>query len=367
MLLLASASRAADPLVYVGTYTGTGSKGIYAFRLQTKTGKLTPLGVAGETSNPSFLVVNPNRRFLYAVNENGTERQMGSVSAFAIDPPSGKLTFLNWVSSRGGSPCHLTLDRTGRWLAVANYGSGSFAVLPVRNDGSLGESVAFQQHAGSGPNPARQRGPHAHCVLFSPDNRYLLVADLGLDRVMVYRFDPATGAVLANDPPFGSVPPGAGARHLMFHPNGRYLYAVDEMASAVTAFAWDAGRGALDPLQTVSALPETFHGVSNAAELAIGLGGTRLYASNRGHDTIAMFTIDPLRFTLTPMEYEPILGKTPRHFALDPTGKYLLAEGQDSDDIAVFKLNPRSGQMAPARHLIVRLPRPVCLVFVQPR
>jgi 6-phosphogluconolactonase len=318
--------------------------------------------MAAATSNPSFLVADSLHQHIYAVNEDA----QGAVSAFAIDPATGKLRLLNRVSSRGNGPCHLTLDHTGRWLAVANYASGSFAVLPVKADGSLGESVAFQQHVGSGPN-TRQQGPHAHCVLFSPDNRFLLVADLGLDRVMVYRFDAATGAVAPNDPPFGSVPPGAGSRHLLFHPNGRYLYTIDEIQSAVTTFSWDGARGALDPLQTVSSLPPDFHGASTAAELAIGAGGTRLYASNRGSDTIALFAIDPQRFTVTPMEYEPALGKTPRHFTLDPTRKYLLAETQDSDTIAVFKLNPHTGQMVPASHSTVRVSRPVCLVFVPRR
>jgi 6-phosphogluconolactonase len=364
LLLAGQAAPAADFWAYVGTATNNSdSKGIYVFRFQADSGRLTAFGLAAATSNPSFLVADKTHQHVYAVNEDA----QGSVSAFAIEPATGKLRLLDRISSRGNGPCHLTLDRTGHWLAVANYGSGNFAVLPVKADGSLGESVAFQQHAGSGPNHDRQQGPHAHCVLFSPDNRYLLVADLGLDRVMVYRFDAATGAVVLNDPPFGSVPSGAGSRHLMFHPNGRYLYTVDEMQSAVTTFSWDAARGALEPLQTVSSLPPDFHGVSTAAELAIGNGGTRLYASNRGSDTIALFAIDPQHFTLAPTEFAPALGKMPRHFTLDPTGKYLLAETRDSDTIAVFKLNPHSGQMVPAPHPTVHAPKPVCLVFVPRR
>jgi 6-phosphogluconolactonase len=361
--LLASApALAADFSAYVGTYTNTDSKGIYLYRFDAG-GRLTSLGLAAATSNPTFLIADAKQQHIYAVNEDA----QGAVSAFAIDPATGKLRLLNSVSSRGNGPCHLALDSSGRWLAVANYGSGSFAVLPVKEDGSIGESVAFVQHTGSGPNRDRQQGPHAHCVLFSPDNRFLLVADLGLDRVMVYRFDPANGSVAANDPPFGSVPPGAGARHILFHPNGRYLYTVDEMQSAVTTFAWDAAHGALTAIQTMSSLPADFHGFSTGAELAIGSAGTRLYASNRGNDTIALFAIDPQRFTLSAMEYAPVLGKTPRHFALDPTGKYLLAEGQDSGTIAVFKINPNSGQMSPAPHLMVDISKPVCIVFVPAR
>ncbi len=363
MVLLASqAAPAADFWAYAGTYTNTGSKGIYLYRFQPGSGRLAPAGLAVDTSNPTFLIADQKQQHIYAVNED----PQGGVSAFAIEPATGKLRLLGRVSSRGNGPCHLALDRTGHWLAAANYGSGSFAVFPVKEDGSLGESVAFVQHAASGPNVIR-KGPHAHCALFSADNRFLLVADLGLDHVMVYRFDPATGAVTPNDPPFGSVPPGAGPRHILFHPNGRYLYAVDEIQSAVTTFSWDAARGALEPLQTVSTLPASFHGASTGAELAIGTGGTRLYASNRGNDTIALFAIDPQHFTVAPMEYAPSLVKTPRHFIIDPTGKYLLAEGQDSGDIAVFKLNPHSGQMTPAPRLTVQLSRPVCIVFVPRR
>jgi len=364
ILLAGHAALAADYWAYVGTATNNSeSKGIYVYRFQPGGGRLTALGLAAATSSPSFLTADKANRHVYAVNEIA----QGTVSAFAIDPATGKLRLLNIVSSHGSGPCHLALDRSGRWLAVANYGSGSFAVLPVKEDGGLGEAVASQQHQGSGPNQDRQQGPHAHCVLFSADNRYLLVSDLGLDRVMVYHFDATTGAVTPNDPPFGSVPAGAGARHLVFHPNGRYLYTVDELQSAVTTFSWDAARGGLEPLQTVSSLPPDFHGVSTAAELAISNGGTRLYASNRGHDSVALFAIDPQRFTLTLMECAPALGKIPRHFALDPTGKYLLAETRDSDTIAVFKLNPQSGQMLPAAHPTVHAPKPVCLIFVPRR
>jgi len=360
MVLFASqAASAADFWAYVGTYTNAGSKGIYLYRFQPGSGRLAPAGLAVETSNPTFVIADQKQRHIYAVNEDA----QGGVSAFTIDPATGKLTLLNRVSTRGNGPCHLALDRTGRWLAAANYGSGSFAVFPVKDDGSLGESVAFVQHTASGPNVNR-RGPHAHCALFSADNRFLLVADLGLDHVMVYRFDPATGAVTPNDPPFGSVPTGAGVRHFVFHPNGRYLYAVDEIQSAVTTFSWDAARGALEPLQTVSTLPAGFKGNSSGAEVAIGIGGTHLYASNRGNDTIALFAIDPQHFTVAPMEYAPSLVKTPRHFIIDPTGKYLLAEGQDSGDIAIFKLNAHTGQMTPDPRLTVQLSRPVCIVFV---
>ncbi|MBZ5725583.1 MAG: lactonase family protein [Acidobacteriia bacterium] len=354
-------ARAADPLVYAGTYTNNGSRGIYAFRFQTATGKLAPLGLAAQTPGPSFLAAHPNHRFLYAVNE-----PTNTVSAFAINPKSARLTLLNQAASRGAAPCHLALDRTGRWLAVANYGSGSVAVLPVGPDGKLGEAAAVVQHHGSGPNPARQKGPHAHCVLFSSDNRFLLAADLGADKIFVYRFDAATGSLTANDPPSASVAPGAGVRHLAFHPNGKVLYAINELASTVTAFGYDALRGALDEMQTVSTLPEGFTGASTTAEIAVNAAGTFVYGSNRGHDSIALLAIDPQRFTLVPMDYAPTLGKTPRHFTLDPTGAYLLAANQDTGTIAVFRVHPHTGQLQPVGRAPTRVPSPVCVLFVAP-
>ncbi len=359
LLLSALAAGAADSLVYVGTYTTNGGRGIYAFRFQTATGKLSPLGLAAETPGPSFLAVHPNHRFLYAVNE-----PTNTVSAFALDPKSARLSLLNQVASRGEAPCHLALDQTGRWLGVANYGSGSVAVLPVGPDGSLGEAAAVVQQQGSGPNPARQKGPHAHAVLFSADNRFLLAADLGADKIFVYRFDAARGALTAHDPPSAAVASGAGVRHLAFHPNGKVLYAINELASTVTTFGYDAAGGALDEMQTVSTLPEGFTGVTTTAEIAVNAAGTFVYASNRGHDSIALLAIDPQRFTLVPMDYAPTAGQTPRHFTLDPTGGFLLAANQNSGTIAVFRVHPRTGQLQPAGNSITRVPSPVCVVFV---
>jgi 6-phosphogluconolactonase len=363
MLLLAvSALQAADALVYAGTYTRGQSRGIYAFRFNEAKGKLSPLGVAAETSNPSFLAVSPNHRFLYAVNENGS----GAVSAFVIDAGTGKLTPLNSVSSGGSGPCHLAVDATGRWLAVANYNNGTMELVPIHPDGSLGEVVTVERHQGSSVNPARQRGPHAHCVLFSPDNRFLLQTDLGLDKIFVYKFDAAKGTLTPNRPPSASVAPGAGVRHMAFHPNGRVLYAVDEMGSTVTAFRYDPAKGTLESFQAVSTLPEGFKGQSSGAEIAVNSDGTRLYASNRGDDSIALFAIDPLRQTLTPIDHTPTLGKTPRHFTLDPTGNFLLAANQDSGDIVVFRIQPHTGQLTPVGGPVKDAPFPVCVLFVPP-
>jgi 6-phosphogluconolactonase len=346
-------ARGAEFLVYAGTYTTSGSQGIYAYRFETRSGKLTPLGLAAATSNPSFLVEHPNHRFLYAVNEGG---RVNTVSAFAIDPATGKLTLRNAVSAHGDSPCHISLDRTGRWLAVANYESGTVAVLPVESNGTLGEAVAIDRHEG-----AKAR---AHAAVFSPDNRFLLSADLGLDRIFVYRFDPATGSITANDPPFAAVAAGAGVRHLAFHPGGKWLYAINETASTITAFQYDAAKGVIGEFQSVPAIPVTFKRENSTAEIVVNSAGTVLYGSNRGHDSIALFAIDPVKGTLAAAGHAPTLGRTPRHFAIDPSGGYLLAANQDSNSIAIFRIHPATSQLVPAGRPLSGISHPVSLVFV---
>lgn len=353
LLLLACAAHASDSLVFVGSYTDSGSKGIYAFRLQMKKGRLERLGVAAETSNPSFLVESLNHHFLYAVNENGGARQMGSVSAFAIDASTGKLTLLNWVSSRGGAPCHLALDRTGRWLAVANYEGASVAILPAGADGKLGPPLYLAQTGG-----------HAAGVAFSPDNRFLLAADSGKDGIYVYRFDPATGSLTIHNPPGTSVKPGSGVRHIAFHPSGKELYAINELSSTVTVFDWDAVNGVLHEGKTLTTLPG-FSAGNKAAELALNSDASLLYVSNRGHDSIYSFTIDPHTLALSAAEDFPTLGRTPRHFALDPTGQYLVAANEDTNDLMVFKIHGETGQLAPVGKLIQGVPKPACVVFVE--
>ncbi len=361
LILSLSCVQAADPLMYVGTYTRDGSRGIYAFRFHSSTGKLMPAGIAAETLNPSFLAEHPNHKFLYAVNEGGGAN---SVSAFAINPKTGKLTPLNAVSSGGSGPCHLAVDRTGKWLMTANYGDGAMAVIPVQADGKLGEPARVEKHTGSGPVRGRQAGAHAHQVVFSPDNRYLLLADLGLDKIFVYKFDAATGKLTANEPAAGSVAPGAGVRHFVFHPNGRTVYAINEIDSTITAFHWDPAKGSLVSYQTVSTLPAGgFKGTNSTAEIAISRGGARVYGSNRGHDSIALFSVDPSKLTLTPMDQTPVMGKTPRNFTLDPSGKYLLVANQDSSDITTFKVHPNTGQLTPVGQPVKDAPVPVCILF----
>jgi len=354
-------------LFYVGTYTDHGSKGVYAYRFDSATGESTSLGLAAESTAPSFLAIGPNGRFLYAVNEiskfNG--QPTGAVSAFAVQPESGKLTLLNQVPSRGEGPAHIALDRTGKYALVSNYDAGSIAVFPLLQDGRLGEATAFVQHKGSSVNKERQEGPHAHAVAFSPDNRFVVVADLGLDQLLVYRFDAAAGT-LGSDSQIVRAVPGAGPRHLVFDATGRHLYVINEMQSTVVTYAYDAANGTLSELQIVSALPKGFARTSEAAEIEMHSSGRFIFASNRGDDSIAVFGVNTKDGTLTPVEIDSTGGKTPRNFVLDPTGAWLLVANQDSDDIVVFRINPSTGHLTrsgPEMHA----PSPVCVRFVPER
>jgi 6-phosphogluconolactonase len=364
---LSSAAGSGEYIVYIGTNTRTKSKGIYAYRFQPSSGKITPIGLAAETPYPSWIGVDPKLRYLYAANENEFKPEPGkpsNISAFAMDRKTGQLTLLNRASAVGRGPCHLSVDRTGRALMLANYGSGSVAVLPIQPDGRLGEATAFVQHKGSSADPKRQAGPHAHCILPSPNNRFILAADLGLDQVLVYRFDPAKGTLTPNDPPAGKVAPGAGARHFAFHPNGRYVYVVAEMANTVTTFSFQANRGVMAELQTVPTLPKDFTGRSSSAEIVVDRAGKFLYSSNRGHDSIAVFAIDSKKGTLTPVEHVPTQGKTPRNFAIDPTGAYLFAANQDSHSIVLFRVDPKTGRLTPAGQVLEDAPEPTAVLFV---
>jgi 6-phosphogluconolactonase len=366
LLLPGHALVAADYLMYVGTYTGRDSKGIYAWRFDSGSGKLTSAGLVAETPNPSFLAAHPNGRFLYAVNEVSHFQRMqksGSVSAFAIDPATGQLKLLNQQASMGDGPCHLTLDHEGKCLMVANYNNGSVAAFPVGKDGLLTEVISFFQHRGAGTIPHRQDGPHAHCVVVSPDNRFVLTADLGLDEVLVYRLNADTGSMVVNDPPFVKVAPGAGPRHLAFHPNGRLVYLINEVQSTVITFAYDPKGGTLRELQSVSTLPKDFKGQNDTAEIQVHPSGKFLYGSNRGHDSIAVFAIDPKAGTLTLIEHVSTEAKAPRNFAIDPTGTYLLAANQQSNNIVVFRIDQSTGKLTPTGQ-VVAAPSPVCLTFV---
>jgi 6-phosphogluconolactonase len=354
-----------DFLVYVGTYTGPVSRGIYAYRFSSAMGRLTALGLAAETTNPSFLAAHPSGNYLYAVNEVGEfeGRKTGAVSAFALDRGTGKLTLLNQVSSRGAGPCHLSLDRTGRYVLVANYGGGSVAALPILEDGRLGEASGFVQHKGKSVNPQRQEGPHGHGIEAAPDNRFVLAADLGLDQVLVYRFDAEKGTLAPNDPPYAKLAPGAGPRHFAFSPDGRFVYVLNELTSTMTVFSYDTERGALTEAETLSTLPGGFRGENYTAEVVAHPSGKFLYGSNRGHDSIVVFAADAATGTLKPVAHVSTQGKWPRNFAVDPTGACLIAANQRSDNLVVFRIASQTGRLTPTGQ-VVEVPSPACVTFV---
>ncbi len=351
--------------VYIGTYTGGKSQGIYTALFDASGGTLSQVELAAKTTNPSFLAIHPNRKWLYSVGEVsdfGPKRQ-GAVSAYAIDAESGRLELLNQQGSGGSGPCHLSLDSKGQSVLVANYGSGSIAALPVEQGGKLREAASVVQHRGGSVNPQRQAGPHAHQIVVPPGDKFALVCDLGLDKVMSYQFNPAKALLEPNEPPSASVPAGAGSRHLAVHPNGKLLFVANEMGSTVSAFSYDKKRGALKILETDSTLPSD-HPVKNSscAEIEVHPSGKFLYVSNRGQDSIAVFAIDSRTGKLSVVQHQSTLGKTPRHFAIAPGGKWLLAENQDSDNIVVFALDPATGRLTPTGHER-EVGKPVCLVF----
>jgi 6-phosphogluconolactonase len=363
-------------LVFAGTYTTkTESKGIYSFEFDEDTGKLTPKGIAAETPDPSWVVVHPSGKYAYAANEAG---KASAVSAFAVDRKSGKFTLLNQMPALGEDPCYLSFDKTGKYVLVANYSSGTIAVFPVLPDGRLGEHTALVKDQGAtGPNKERQEAPHAHWIETTAGNRFVYVADLGLDRVLIYKFDATKGSLTAGealpskanpnkdvplDPFSATLNPGAGPRHVAFGREGRFMYVLGELQSTVTVFANET-QETYRSVQQISTLPKGFSGRNDAAEIAVHPRGKFLYTSNRGEDTIAIFSIDPAKGTLTFVARVPTGGKEPRHFAIDPSGKYLLAENQHSNNIVVFAVDPVSGMIRQTGQTL-DVPSPVDLTFV---
>ncbi len=364
----ASSAKPEQLRVYIGTYTRGGSEGIYLSRLDLGSGKLQPVELAAKVDNPSFLAIHPRRPLLYSAGEANNFRgeRTGVVSAFSIEPATGRLALLNQQPSQGAGPCHLVVDRSGKNVLVANYGGGSIACLPIGDDGRLGEATSSIQHQGSSVNPRRQQGPHAHSINLDAAGRFAFVADLGLDKILIYRFDPAAGKLTSSDPPWAKVTPGAGPRHFAFHPSGRYAYVICELSSTVTAFEYDAKRGALRSLQTISTLPEGFKGRSTTAEVEVHPSGKFLYGSNRGHDSIACFSIDGATGRLTPIGHRSTQGRTPRNFCIDPTGSYLLAANQDSKSVVAFRIDRATGRLQPTGHS-VSVSMPVCVTMIAPR
>ena len=335
-------------------------------QLDLSTGELAPAALAGETTNPSFLALHPSGDFLYAVGEISSfeGQKAGAVTAWKIDRDTGQLEFLGQDPSGGPGPCHLVVDSTGTTLLVANYGGGSVSSREIHRDGKFGNQISFHQHYGSSVNPQRQQQPHAHSINLDRDNRYAFVADLGLDQILVYRFDAVASELHRNKGfPLVKVKPGSGPRHLSFHPSADYAYVINELDSTITAFRYEPKQGRLELMQTVTTLPPDFDGASYTAEVVAHPSGKFIYGSNRGHDSIAVFRVDPDSGNLQLVQIEPTQGKTPRNFAVDPTGKYLLAENQDSDTIVVFRIDPDQGRLAATGHTL-EVPKPVCIKFV---
>ncbi len=348
-------------LLYVGTYTeGTRSEGLYLLSMDKRSGKLRRIGSVDAGPNPSFLAIHPNRRVLYAVNE----LEKGGVRAFAIAKDTGALTRLNEQPSEGGAPCYVSVDRSGSVVLVANYAAGSIALLPVGANGALDLAAQVVQHTGTGPNAERQAAPHAHCILTDPSNRFVLAADLGADRVFVYRLDldgkslrPVEGGDLR-------LRPGAGPRHIAFHPTLPLVFVANELDSTVATLRFDAERGALSPLDTHSTVPDGWTGTNYPADIHVAANGRTLYVSNRGHNSIAVFSVaDSTGGRALVLEQTVSTdGDWPRNFSLGPTGRWLLVANQRSDTVVVFGRDPDTGRLTPSRQRIA-LPSPVCLRF----
>ncbi len=350
--------------LYIGTYTQSPQQGICVAYFNAQTGEVSPAQIAARTANPSFLAASPDGRFLYAVNESGqvAGKNQGGLSAFRIEPDTYQLTPINSLSV-GGTLCHLTIDSTGKWLLAAAYSEGTVSTWPLQADGSISKRAFQVQHTGSGPNQGRQNGPHAHHVVLSPDNHRAFTADLGTDQVVLNTFDATTGELGSSTPPFAAVASGAGPRHLALTPSGQYLYVTSELTNTITAF-----KDALDTpqqIQIVSTLPADFTGQSFAAEIAVRPDGRFLYASNRGHDSIACYAIaDDGQLTLVGFAST---GHNPRHFTFDPSGKWLLVANQNDKSLTVFSMDAQSGSLTPSSHLENIPGNPVCLVFAPPQ
>jgi 6-phosphogluconolactonase len=350
--------RNTEQLLYVGTYTSGKSEGIYVYKLNLLTGALTHFKTIKNVVDPSYLTIDRKKRFLYAVNET---KSSGAVSAFQIGPTVGEIKYLNQKASEGGWPCYITLDRTERFVLVANYETGNVSVLPVNKDGSLGTATSVVQHRGSSITRDRQEGPHAHCIVVDQSNHYAFAVDLGIDKIIGYRFDARKGALISHTA--FEAKPGAGPRHLTFHPNNRYAYVINELDSTMTAFSYDASGGRLRPLQTLSTLPADYIGENTCADVHVSPNGRFLYGSNRGHDSIAVFAIDERSGQLKPVEHVSTGGKTPRNFIIDPTGTFLLVANQKSDSVVTLRINGRTGKLEPTGQ-VVEIPTPVCLKTV---
>jgi len=356
--------------IYVGTYTrslphvAAKSEGIYLISLDPATGALAHISKTVGVDNPSYLALHPGGHYLYAVNEvdDYQDRESGAVSAFAIDEETGELTFLNQEPTNGSAPCHNTVDATGRYVLCANYGGGSVSMHPIKADGSLDKISDFVQHVGKSVNPQRQQEPHAHSFTIAQNNRYAYACDLGKDQILIYELDLEQGKLLPNEPAYGQSHKGAGPRHFAFHPNGKIAYIINELDSTVTVFRYTDITGGLDAIQTISTLPKEFQERSHCADIHVHPTGKFVYGSNRGHDSIAIFTVDQTTGKLTASGHQSTGGNVPRNFAIDPSGSFLLTANQNSDNVVVFRINLATGELTPTGYELT-IPTPVCLKF----
>jgi 6-phosphogluconolactonase len=358
-----------DIMLYVGTYKQldpsspeSATQGIFIYTLDTVTGHLAYHSEVNDIDNPSFLATDSQQRYLYAVDENFDEEDCW-VQAYRIDPESGSLIYLNRQLTHGFFPCYVMVDQTDQVVVVANYGSGSVSLLPIGENGSLHPASDIQQHTGSGIDPERQEGPHAHCAVIDPTNQYLFVADLGIDKVMSYLLDLKGKKLIPNERPYLELPPGSGPRHLTFHPNGRFAYVINELNSTITALAYDDTNGTFTIIHTVSTLPQDFKSESYSAEICVAPSGKFLYGSNRGHDSLAIFAVDEGTGRLTAISYQTTYGKTPRNFTIDPSGTFLLAANQDSNNIVTFRINHTTGLLDYVGQK-TGVSKPVCLKMI---
>jgi 6-phosphogluconolactonase len=360
----ATAAPAADMFVYYGTHSSGPNIGFSLGHFDTDTGALTKPEFLLEAIEPAYFLIAPDGRHLYTCNSG----KAAAVSAYEIEPHTGHLTFLNRADTGGGDPSYISLDKTGRYALAANYDGGSLAVFALKPDGSLGARTAFVQHTGSGANPQNpsQSHPFVHSIITDPDNKFVLAADRGLDKLFVYRFDAKDGTLQPNDPPFAAVKPGSGARHVKFHPNGKWVYLITEAGSTVIAFNWNPTNGALAEFQTISTLPDDFHGANACSELLPHPNGKFLYGSNRGHDSLAVFAVDQTSGRLTLVQCAPSGGRTPRCFAFDPTGKWILCANHDGNNAVVFRIDETTGRLTQTGQP-VSLPTPYCPRFLPVR
>lgn len=354
-----------DSYLLIGTYTTGKSDGIYVYRFNTETGEATAVS-SFKTSNPSFLAVSPDQRFVYAVNENADSTMHtvgGSIAAFGFDKTSGTLSFLNKQYSGGKHPCYVAIDNTGKWVFAGNYTSGSLALLPVLKDGSLDSSSQVIEHHGYGVNSDRQQGPHVHSTVLNPENDHLFVPDLGIDKVMIYAFDAKAGKLREAGTPFVITQPGTGPRHFEFYPNGKFAYLIEEMSGSISVYAHS--KGTLTLLQNISALPGDYNGPVGSADIHVSPDGKFLYASNRGEsNTIAIFRVNPKTGILTPVSHQSTLGRTPRNFNFDPTGNFLLVANQNSDEIVIFRKDKKTGLLTDTGKRIP-VSKPVCIKWIK--